>query len=96
MIDVWRRERAKIDKEMAALRGYLDTHPNRDLYQPGRVKLRKLLNAYALERMAVHNKIRKYEEDERLTEIFKNISGLSETESASMMRDLERFKLVNV
>ncbi len=96
MIDVWKRDRAKMDKEMAALRGYLETHPNKDMYQPGRVKLRKLLNEVALQRMAVHQKIRRYEEDERLTEIVKNISGLSETEAASLMRDMERFKLVNV
>ena len=81
---------------MTAIRNYIESHPNREQYQGGRAKLRILLNDLALRRQTVHLKIRQYEEDERLSEIFRGISGLSPQETASLMRDMERLKIVHV
>jgi hypothetical protein len=96
MIDEWKRERSELDNKLKAVRGYIATHPNKDKYQGSRAKLLILQNDICVRRLAVHQKILQYEDEERLTEIFANISGLSDTEAASLMRDMERLKLVRV
>jgi hypothetical protein len=96
VIDLWKRERTQFDNQIREVRNYLEAHLNRDQYQGSRVKLRILLNDLCVRRMAVHQKIVRYEDEERLTEIFKNISGLSDVESAGLMRDMERLRLLKV
>ncbi len=96
MIDEWKRDRSSLRKQMDEVRNYIESHPNADQYQGGRAKLRILLNQLALAERKVHHKIRDYEEQERLSEIVSNMSGLTEAETANLMRELERFKLVNV
>ncbi len=96
MVDQWRKERASLENQMAAIRTHIETHPNRDLYQGSRAKLRFLLNDLALRRQDVHHKIRQYEEEERMSEIFKSISGLTDEETKSLMKSMERLKMVHV
>jgi hypothetical protein len=96
MIEQWRKERTSLDNQMGAIRHHIESHPNRDMYQGSRAKLRFLLNQLALKRQSVHHQIRKYEEDERMSEIFRNISGLTEAETASLMKEMERLKMVHV
>jgi hypothetical protein len=95
MIDQWRAERAQLVKEQNAIRDHIARHPNPDRFSSGRAKLRALLSHLETQRWAVHLKIRQYEQDQEMHDIFKGISGLSDAEVQKLMRDMEKLKLVN-
>lgn len=96
MIEQWRREHAQLVKEQNAIREHIARHPNPDRFSHGRAKLRGLLSHLETQRWALHLKIRKYEQDEELADIFKGISGLSDAEVQKLMKDMEKLSLVNV
>jgi hypothetical protein len=94
MIDQWRRERAQLDKEASAVRRHIESSPNQNKYSSGRAKLRILLNYLSVQRQKVHEKICKYEDEQELTALFQNISGLSESEVEKLMKDMEKLRLI--
>lgn len=96
MIEQWRAEHAQLVKEQNAIREHIRKHPNPDRFSPGRAKLRALLNHLETQRWALHLKIRKYEQDQEMADLFRDISGLSEVEVQKLMKDMERLTLVNV
>lgn len=92
-MDEWKRERSKLDKEVAVVKQKIAqmTAPSYN-----RMCLRILLNDLLVRRHKLHAKILKQEDEEKLNEIFKNISGLSDEHVQRLMRDMERLKLVQV
>lgn len=96
MVDQWRKERWELDQQIRSMHVYIDGHPNKDKFQGSRVKLRILLNDLSVRRLKLHQKILKYEDEERLQDLFKNIAGVPDDIAKKLYADLERLRLVNV
>lgn len=96
MIDQWRKERWELDQQIRSVHVYIEEHPNKDKFQGSRIKLRILLNDLSVRRMKVHQKILKYEDEERLQELFKNIANVPEDTAKQLWEAMERLRLVDV